>query len=244
MQMGPYAPGSRRAHPDQIVRAMSLLEEQAQREAQGGVPLSSVLREVALAGFLVGTGMAVNSAVELVRQWRLSGMSTELQRPGPGAPQMPQPAAPPPEGTVGMQGQQELLRSVEKALKDQATATVFYGELAERAQKEEAGETVVDYIRHAQEDEGKHFRMLKEFYKELAGTDYEVKPGKVEYNTLAEGLLKAMNDEYEAMEFYREIYLSTTNNRIRDLFFELMTDELEHATRFNYTLQVVETEAS
>jgi rubrerythrin len=48
-----------------------------------------------------------------------------------------------------------------------------------------------------------------------------------------------MDNEYEAMEEYRNEYLRATDRATRNLWFELMTDELEHATRFNYALQVL-----
>ena len=81
--------------------------------------------------------------------------------------------------------------------------------------------------------------MLQDLYRSLTGRTFEAQVQPVEFASLAEGLKRAMDDEYEAMEEYRDVYLSTGNARIRNLFFELMTDELEHATRFNYALDVV-----
>ncbi len=204
---------------------MNPLVERAALELQGGAPAPTVLRELALSSYLAGAGMPVHSAQAMVRQWRSAGTSAGMRPPETGPGQAPR--------------DQELTRELERFMKDETTAARFYAELARRAQAEGAGPVVVDYIQQAMKDEQKHFAMVQGLYQELTGRPFEVQPDQIPFGTLEEGLLRAMHDEYEAMEGYRHVYLTYKNDRIRDLFFELLTDELEHATRFNYALQVV-----
>lgn len=120
-------------------------------------------------------------------------------------------------------------------MKDQVTAANFYRELGEMAENE----TVKRYIMHAREDEQEHYRLLRQLHQELTGRTFEARPAKVTYASLTDGLLKAIDDEVEAYEEYRNEYLRYTDPRIRQLFFELMTDEIEHATRFNTALYIL-----
>jgi rubrerythrin len=49
-----------------------------------------------------------------------------------------------------------------------------------------------------------------------------------------DGVKKAIMDELEAYEFYRDIYIANMSPEIRNIFFEALTDENEHAAKFNY----------
>jgi rubrerythrin len=55
-----------------------------------------------------------------------------------------------------------------------------------------------------------------------------------------DALRRAIGDELDTAEFYRDIYMDCTNEQIKALFFESMTDEMEHAARLNmmYTREV------
>jgi rubrerythrin len=165
----------------------------------------------------------------------LRPMGTD-QTPSDAAPPMGQPpAGQVEEAARRAEARKQLLSNIEKSMQDQASAAAFYQELMDLAQDP----MVKDYINHAREDEVKHYRLLGELHRELTGQTYEAQPQRVEYTSLTDGLKKAMNNEYEAMEFYRDIYLGSDDERVRKVFFELFTDELEHATRFNYALQVL-----
>jgi len=41
---------------------------------------------------------------------------------------------------------------------------------------------------------------------------------------------------------YRDMLLATSNMQIRDIFFEAMTDEMEHATRFTFVYSLADCE--
>jgi rubrerythrin len=191
---------------------MPVLEEAA-RMIEGGVDMTTALGEVAMSGFLVGRGLPPAAAVDTVRQWRMAAARPEMSRPA-GTDLTP------------------LVRTIEKDLQDEANAAQFYTELMGLAEDP----VIRDFIQHARDDERKHYRMLGDLYRELTGRTFSVAPQKVEYAGLRAGLLRALQDELEAAEEYRDTYLRYRIPQVRDLFFELMTDEMEHATRFTYAL--------
>lgn len=240
MQVNPGAMGGQPAQqqqmasPDQLVQSLMPVVNEAMKIFDAGVSLPSVLRETATAAYLMGRGMAPGQAVETVLRWRLSGGVPALIRA-----QRAETGTATAQGTVQVEAvgreRQGLVPLVEQFMRDEASAAVFYAQLADQVQDA----AVRDYIRHAMEDEQKHYRMLGDLYRQLTGRTYEARPEPPAVPDLLTGLKRAMDDEYEAMEQYRDVYLKSRDQNIRNLFFELMTDELEHATRFNYALQVL-----
>lgn len=216
-------PGPSAVHPDQVIQALTPAVEAATRALQTGASLPDVLKEAMLIGYLTGRGMTPAGAGSLIQAWRMAGVTRELE-PGRAAEGAPAPQ------------RRTLLGEVRKNMQDEATAAGFYSELMRQA-KDPA---VKEYIRHARDDEQKHYRMLADLHRSLSGQTFEAAPRPVSFRTLREGLKRAMDDEYEAFEEYRTIYLNQSNEQVRAVFFELMTDELEHVTRFNYALQVTE----
>jgi rubrerythrin len=227
--------------PEQVTQAMMPIVAEANRIFDDGATMQSVLREAVLAGFLMGRGAAPEQAMQTVLQWRMSGLVPSLVRqmrsdvprtlPAP-AGALPAPAT---GGAAPLTPRdRELLGTqVQKFIQDQANAAAFYRELMEQV----PGQELKAYVEHALEDEQKHYQMLTQLYRELTGRTYEAQAQPTEFADLRTGLKMAMDDEYEASEEYRDVYLRYQNQQIRDLFFELMNDELEHATRFNYVLQ-------
>ena len=124
----------------------------------------------------------------------------------------------------------KFLQDIEAALADEKAAAKFYEMLMAMAptnwQKEQ--------IKHARDDEIKHYHMLHQLYLNLTGREPKVKEKEVKVTNYLEGLKEAFNDELEAAEFYRRMMLSTYNQYIRDILFEIMTDEMEHASRFTF----------
>lgn len=243
MQMPPGAmpQGARQINPEQLVIGLAPLVAEATKIFDAGATMQSVLRESVLAAYLVGRGLTPTQAMETVLQWRMSRVAPSLARqmraeaPGGGTAVAGGQTAGAVPGGLTERERNDLVPQIQKFMQDQADAVAFYGELIEQLQAEE----LKDYVRHAREDEQKHYRMLGELYQALTGRTYEVQPRPTEFASLAAGLKLAMDDEYAAAEEYRDVYLKYNDRRVRNLFFELMTDELEHATRFNYVLQAL-----
>lgn len=212
MNMGPSfmgQSGSVRIDLEQLIKALSPLAAESEEALRSGAPPDEVLTDSLLAGFLIGAGMSPSGAYEVVMQHRMSA----------GA---------------------RLRLSVEKAMQDEAQAGVLYRWLLERASMDLNEARAIQHIRHALEDERKHYRLLGGLYRELTGKPHEARPQPLQApRDLADGLKQALDGEYEAAEFYRDLYLETRDQGVRDLFFELMTDEMDHIPRFNYVLTLL-----
>lgn len=95
--------------------------------------------------------------------------------------------------------------------------------------------SVIEQIRFAYEDEAKHYDMLQDIYEELAGSDVQITaPEKESINLFIDAVKSSIDDELAAVEFYREIRSMLRGKKYRDMLYEIITDEQEHATRFVY----------
>ncbi len=122
----------------------------------------------------------------------------------------------------------EFIYNLNKAIKGQAEAIKFYKELRNIA----PNTFHKRQVEHALEDERKHYHILGSLYNHL--TDRRVQPVDeipVNIKSYREALKEAVEDELMAVELYRSMYLSTFDIAIRDLLFDIMNDEMEHADR-------------
>ncbi|MBA2872743.1 rubrerythrin [Anoxybacillus calidus] len=117
-------------------------------------------------------------------------------------------------------------------IKGEASAVQFYQQLAKKAPNEKIREDVL----HALEDEKNHLKQFINLYVMITGKHPVYKTEEVFFDTFKEGLELARKDELEAYEDYRNAYLATQDQTIRDVFFLAMTDEIEHALRFSFLL--------
>lgn len=124
---------------------------------------------------------------------------------------------------------EQILNYIQKAIEDEANAADFYRHLL----KDAPNKLHCEFIQHAYEDELEHLQMfIKLFYYY---TDCEPKYCVTPtcYSSYRDGLLKALMGELNAVEFYRDVQLSTMDQVIIDTFFLAMVDEQEHATMFS-----------
>jgi len=131
--------------------------------------------------------------------------------------------------TRNSQGQFAVVtKAVLDAIIGEATAIDFYNRLINAAPNKKHKDT----IHHALEDEKIHLQLFTQLYIALTGQQptYQIK--REEFSNYSEGLRMAYEDELEAYETYRNAYLLTQDQHIRDVFFRAMTDENEHAIRF------------
>jgi len=124
----------------------------------------------------------------------------------------------------------QVTKAVLDAIIGEATAIDFYNRLLTAAPNQKHKEN----IHHALEDEKIHLQLFTQLYIALTGQQpiYQIK--KEEFSNYNEGLRMAYEDELEAYENYRNAYLLTQDQYIRDVFFRAMTDENEHAMRFGF----------
>ncbi|MCM3621962.1 ferritin-like domain-containing protein [Brevibacillus borstelensis] len=93
-----------------------------------------------------------------------------------------------------------------------------------------------DVITGIRDDERKHRRLFRQLYTQLAGQ----RPGMSEEGetfqrpaSYLEGIEQALLGELKAFEKYRTIYRYIPQ-QYRDTIFEIMTDELKHASYYNW----------
>jgi rubrerythrin len=122
-----------------------------------------------------------------------------------------------------------FLSELRKAINDEASAVKFYGVLEGMAPN-----AYRDFVTHAKNDEIQHTRMFQKLYRKLTGSEASVQADVTDFSTYKEGIEIAFRRELEAAELYRDMYLSTTVPKIRDVLFKAMTDEMEHAQRFSF----------
>jgi|GEM_PF-4854018 len=125
-----------------------------------------------------------------------------------------------------------LVGRIPKYLQDEVNASTLYRQLA----RETTDEVVRSYLEGAAGDEEKHFQLLSDLYLRLTGRRARPVAQRVQNGSLWEGLLIATDGELEAYEEYKDDYQRSTDPYLRWLFFELLSDEVEHAVRFNAAL--------
>ena len=130
------------------------------------------------------------------------------------------------------------------ALEDELYDKNFYKQLAKIINNKEDSEIVMQISM----DEKKHYNYLCKLYKKI--TDYmpslddidiykkvENKINKIdkgkEYD-LTKTFASAIFSELEAVEFYRRLMFMFLDLEVRDMIYEIITDEQAHATKFNY----------
>lgn len=131
---------------------------------------------------------------------------------------------------------QDALSLIKQAVSGEREDELFYDYLLSVAPSEEEKE-IIQSIR---DDERKHNQMFHRIYHDLTGQTITV-PTVVEFEkptTYMEGIRRALFGELGAVERYRDIRAGMPNRFYRDMVFEIITDELKHATKYNYILNL------
>ncbi len=125
----------------------------------------------------------------------------------------------------------KLLDHLKEAMTDERTDHKKYRKMMEMTDNKE----IIEQIHHAYEDEAKHYDMFQEIYEELTGNDIQIlSPEQEQQNRLIDAVKSSINGELGAVEFYREIRAMLRGKKFRNMLFEIITDEQEHAIRFVY----------
>ncbi|WP_025696330.1 ferritin-like domain-containing protein [Paenibacillus durus] len=120
---------------------------------------------------------------------------------------------------------------IQQSIQGERNDELFYDFLIKLAPTQQQKE-VITGIR---DDERKHRTMFRTLYTQLTGKAPAVADGAPEQlpASYLEGIEKALLGELKAFEKYRTIYLHI-NPQYRDWIFEIMTDEIKHASYYNW----------
>lgn len=132
---------------------------------------------------------------------------------------------------MNMPKEDNVLELIKEAMKDERHDRIKYKNMMDMAKSEK----IRKQIEFAYNDEGKHYKMFQQIYFMLTGKAIDIPAPKVEeYSKLIDAVETSINGELEAVELYRKIQSLLPNMQLRDMLFEILTDEQEHAARFIY----------
>lgn len=117
-------------------------------------------------------------------------------------------------------------------MKDERHDRVKYLIMMENAYDPE----IIKQIRFAYDDEIKHYEMFQQIYFQLTHRRLDIPlPREIEkYDNLMQAVQSSIEGENEAVDLYREIFALMQNKQMRDMVYEIITDEQEHFGRFIY----------
>lgn len=129
---------------------------------------------------------------------------------------------------------EQALTLIKQAIPDEKEDEMFYNCLISMASTEDE-KNIIESIRN---DEIKHNKMFREIYKFFTGQNFPESPHmEVEkLKSYVGGLKKALFGELSAVEKYRNIRAGIPNRYYRDMVFEILTDEMKHADKYNYLI--------
>ncbi len=131
---------------------------------------------------------------------------------------------------------EEALKLVMQAVQGEKEDEIFYDYLISVAPTNEEK----DIISSIRDDEMKHFKMFREIYYYFTGVELPMSTRsdfKAPENYI-DGIKKAFFGELAAMERYRNIRAGLPSEYYRDMVFEILTDEMKHADKYNYILNL------
>ncbi len=138
---------------------------------------------------------------------------------------------PEPELTFSSNEDKKILEMLLEAIKDEAQWMEYLGKLMYITISPKNKELV----RQIRLDDQKHYNMLIEIYNSLVGEKPEVTPIPLEISDSPRTEYeKCMLLKLQSIEFYRKIYFSFLSVKIRDMLFEIITDEQNNAVKFLY----------
>jgi len=131
---------------------------------------------------------------------------------------------------------QDALELIRQAVEGEREDELFYDYLISVAPSQEEKE-IIQSIR---DDERKHNQMFRSMYQELTGQTITA-PAEVAFEkpkSYVEGIRRALFGELAAVERYRDIRAGLPDRYHRDMVFEILTDEINHASKYNYILNL------
>ncbi|WP_233192018.1 ferritin-like domain-containing protein [Sporosarcina sp. P34] len=127
---------------------------------------------------------------------------------------------------------QKSLTLIFEAVQGEKEDRLFYEYLISVAPTQEDKE-IISSIR---DDEIRHNIMFKKMYKDFTGQEVldVTEESFKKPASYVDGIQQALFGELKAVEKYREIRKGLPDRQNRDVVFEILTDELKHATKYNF----------
>lgn len=128
---------------------------------------------------------------------------------------------------------QGALNDIRKAVQGEREDELFYDYLISVAPTKEEKEIIASI----RDDERRHNQMFRRIYKDFTGMDIVSMDEEKTFEkpeSYLEGIKKALFGELAAVERYRNIRRALPMGPYRDMLFDIITDELRHASKYNY----------
>lgn len=130
----------------------------------------------------------------------------------------------------------EVLDLIKNSVASERHDELFYDYLISIAPTEE-DKKIIESIRN---DERHHNQMYRKIYLELTGVSLPKAtegPTSEQFTfTYLQGLEQALMGELSAVEKYRKILAEMSDKQRYNMVFEILTDELKHAAKYNYLI--------
>jgi len=125
-----------------------------------------------------------------------------------------------------------LINNIIEAMKDERHDRAKYYKMMQMTDDPEE----IKQIKFAYDDEIKHYEMFQQIYSELTHRRLDIPmPKEIEkYDTLMDAVQSSIEGESGAVDLYRDIFALLDDKQMRDMVFEIITDEQEHFGRFIY----------
>jgi rubrerythrin len=139
-------------------------------------------------------------------------------------------------GQTTMAIQPELINLILEAMRDEKQDRAKYNMMMDMTDDEK----IKRQINFAYVDEGKHYKMFRHILHCLTGRTTDVQAPEVKRpDNLLAAVETSIDGELEAVEMYRNIKSMLPQRNLRDMLYEIITDEQEHATRFVYVYSMM-----
>ena len=129
----------------------------------------------------------------------------------------------------------QAIELIRQSVRNEREDELFYDKLLEQAPTEKEK----DIIRSIRDDERKHNQILRGLYYEFTGQMLPADTLTVEANNNMDykaNLEKALFGELEAVSKYRKIMGTMPSGESYTLLMSIMTDELRHASKYNFLI--------
>ncbi|KIL45584.1 ferritin-like domain-containing protein [Jeotgalibacillus soli] len=125
-----------------------------------------------------------------------------------------------------------FIEELGKAIEDEYKAYYYYKDLRSRTNNPQFRK----WIEHVMNDEKNHYSSFQALFFSLTGTYVQDPEKEPRASSFREGVLKSLNDEWEASEKYRDLLFQIPVQQAYQPLFVAMMDESEHAMRFSTIL--------